>query len=200
MALIRKSKVYMLLSIVVVVSIFGVLTFSTFASEDATTEEEEKAPTFFRGFRNSWLDILTDDQLAQLEQVIEENRAKVQNRLEGWGVQISELDDQQREELKAIIKENRAEVKELLESWNIDTPIWKGPMDWQSSLTDEQKEELQTMRQEYVDAVKAKLEEWGVETPEVNGGPPSGMGFSGRGFVGMRRQRGGFRDFGLFKP
>ena len=196
----RKSKAYMLLSIVAVVSVFGILIFSAFATENVTIEDEEKTPIFVCGFRNSCLDILTDDQLLKLEEVVEENRAEVQNKLEEWGVQISELNKAQNEELKAIIEQNRVEVKEILESWGVETPIRKGQMDWRSSLSDEQKEELQTMRQDYLDSVKAKLEEWGVETPEFNGAPLGGMGFQRRGFVGMRGQRGGFRGFRLFKP
>lgn len=196
----RKSKAYVLLSVVVVAAVLGVLVFSAYASEGATTEEGETSPTFFWGFRNRWLDILTDEQLAQLEQLIEENRAKVQNQLEDWGGEVSELDDQQREELKAIIKENRVEVKELLESWGVETLMRRRPMAWLGSLTDEQKEELHTMRQEYEDALKAKLEEWGIETPEVNGAPLGGLGFRRGGFGGIRCRGGGFRGLGLFKP
>ena len=99
-----------------------------------------------------------------------------------------------------MIEENRAEVWDQLEAWGIEVPLWQGPKGWLGNLTDEQKEELETMRQEYLDSVKTKLEEWGVETPEVNGAPLGGMRFQRRGFVGMRGQRGGFRDFGLFKP
>ena len=99
----RKSKAYVLLSVVVAAAVFGVLIFSSYASEDVTTEEEETAPTFLRGFRSRWLDNLTDEQLAQIDQLIEENRAKVQNQIEDWGVEVSKLDDQQREELKSII-------------------------------------------------------------------------------------------------
>ena len=185
-----KSKTYVLLSVVVAAAVFGVLVFSAYASEDATTEEEETIPTFFWGFRNRWLDGLDDDKLAQLEQMIEENRAEVQSQLEAWDVEFSELDDEQREILKTMIEENHAEVKEQLEAWGIEIPVPHGPMGWLDSLTDEQKEELQTMRQEYLDSVKAKLEEWGIETPEIPGPPPGGMGFRGRGA----------RGFGIFKP
>lgn len=196
----RKSKAYVLLSVVVVAAVFGVLVFSAYASKDVTTEEGDIASTFFWGFRNHWQEILTDDQLAQLKQLIEENRAEVQNQLEEWGVEISELDDQHREELQAIIEENRAEVKELLESWGVEVPMWRGPMGWLGSLMDEQKEELQKLRKEYVDAVKAKLEEWGVETPEVNDTPLGDLGLRRGGFGGMRCRGGGFRGFDLFKP
>lgn len=196
----RKSKAYVLLSVIVAAAVLGVLVFSAYASENAATEEEEKAPSFFWGFRNRWLDILTDEQLATLGQLIEENRAKVRNQLEDWGVEVFELDDQQREQLKAIIKENRVEVKELLESWGEETPMRRDPMGWLGSLTDDQKEELQTMRQEYEDAVRAKMEEWGIETPEVNGPPLGGLGFRRGGLGGMRCRTGGFRGLGIFKP
>ena len=196
----RKSKAYVLLSVVVAAAVFGVFVFSVSASEGVTTEEEETTLPFFCGFRNRWLDSLDDDQLAQLEQMIEENRAEVQNQLDEWGVEISELDDEQREILRTMIEENRAEVKEQLEAWGVEVPIRHGPMGWLGSLTDEQKEELQTMRQEYLDAVKAKLEEWGVEPPEVNGPPLGGMGFRERGFGGRGFRGRGFRGFGLFKP
>ena len=195
----RKNKAYVLLSVVVAVAVFGVLVFSVSASEDVTTEEEETALPFFCGFRNLWLDSLDDDQLAQLEQMIEENRAEVQNQLDEWGVE-TELNDEQREILKTMIEENHAEIKEQLEAWGVEIPLPHGPMGWLNSLTQEQKEELQTMRKEYVDAVKAKLEGWGVETPEINGAPLGGMGFRRGGFGDMRCRGGGFRGFGLFKP
>ena len=184
----RKNKAFALLSVIVAATVFGVLVFSVAASEDVTIEEET-APAFW-GFRNRWLDTLTDDQLATLKQMIEENRAEVKDQLEEWGVKISELDDEQRELLKTMIDENRAEVKEQLEAWGVEIPMWQDPMGWRDSLTDEQLEELQTMRQNYQDAVNAKLEEWGIETPEVQGPRAFGMGFHGRGA----------RGFGLFKP
>lgn len=196
----RRTKAYLLLSIIAVVTVSSLLTFSVLASEDAANEKEETTPPFLPGFCNRWLDLLNDEQLAQLEQLLEENRAQVQNQLETWGVEISELSEQQREELKAIIEENRAEVKELLESWGIETPIRIGPKDWLVNLTDEQKEELQAMRRDYLDAVKAKLEEWGVETPEINGEPLGDMGFPGGPLGGMRCWGRGLRGFGLFKP
>jgi len=194
----RKNKAFALLSIIVAATVFGVLIFSVSASEDVTTEEEETVP-FFWGFRNRWLDTLTDDQLATLKEMIEENRAEVKDQLEEWDAKISELNDEQREILKTMIEENRAEVKEQLEEWDVEIPMWQGPMGLLGSLTDEQKEELQAMRQDYLDSVNAKLEEWGIEIPEVHGPPPGGMvhgprpdgmGFSGRGA----------RGFGLFKP
>jgi uncharacterized protein with GYD domain len=185
----RKNKVFALLSVIVAATVFGVLVFSVAASEDVTIEEEETAPVF-GGFRNRWLDTLTDDQLATLKEMIEENRAEVKDQLEEWGVEISELDDEQRELLKTMIDENRAEVKEQLEAWGVEIPMLQGPMGWRDSLTDEQLEELQTMRQNYQDAVNAKLEEWGIETAEVQGPRPGGRGFRGRGA----------RGFGLFKP
>jgi uncharacterized protein with GYD domain len=184
----RKNKAFALLSVIVAATVFGVLVFSVSASEDVTSEEET-APVFC-GFRNRWLDTLTDEQRATLQEMIEENRAEVKAQLEEWGVKISELDDEQREILKTMIEENQAEVKEQLEAWGIEIPVLQGPMGWQDSLTDEQLEELKTMRQEYLDAVKAKLEEWGIEIPEVPGPRAFDMGFRGRGFSG----------FGLLKP
>ena len=195
----RKSKAYVLLSVVVAAAVFGVLVFSVSASENVTTEEEETALPFFCGFRNRWLDSLDDDQLAQLEQMIEENKAEIQDQLEAWGVEISELDDEQREILKTMIEENRAEVKDQLEAWGVEILMYQGPMGWLGSLTDEQKEELQKMRQEYLDAVKAKLDEWGIETPEVNGPPLGGMVHGPRPH-GMGLRGRGPRGFGLFKP
>ena len=184
----RKNKCFALLSIIVAATVFGVLVFSVSASEDVTIEEET-APVFC-GFRNRWLDTLTDDQRATLKEMIKENRAEVKEQLEAWGVEISELDDEQRELLKTMIEENRAEVKAQLEVWGIEIPVRQGPLGLLENLTDEQKEELQTMRQNYRDAVNAKLEEWGVEAPEVDGACGFGMGFHGRGA----------RGFSLFKP
>ena len=112
----RKSKAYVLLSVVVAAAVLGVLVFSVSASEDETIEEEETTLPFSWGFRNRWLDTLTDDQLATLQEMIEENRAEVQSQLDAWGVEFSELDDEQREILKAMIEENHAEVKEQLEA------------------------------------------------------------------------------------
>jgi uncharacterized protein YnzC (UPF0291/DUF896 family) len=193
----RKSKAFALLSIIVAATIFGVLVFSVAASEDVTIEEE--TTPFFWGFHNRWLDTLTDDQLATLKEIIEENRAEVKDQLEEWGVKISELNDEQRELLKTMIDENRAEVKEQLEEWGVETPMWQGPMGLLGSLTDEQKEELIAMRQDYLDSVNAKLEEWGIEIPEVHGLPPGGMVHgprpAGMGFCGR-----GARGFGLLKP
>lgn len=194
----RKNKVFALLTVIVAATVFSVLVYSVVASEDVTNEEEETAPVFC-GFRNRWLDTLTDDQLATLKEIIEENRAEVKDQLEEWGVKIFELDDEQREILKTMIDENRAEVKAQLEAWGVEIPMWQGPMGWLGSLTDEQKEELQAMRQEYLDAVKAKLEEWGIEIPEVQGPPPSGI-IPGPRPGGMGFCRRGFRGFGLFKP
>ena len=184
----RKNKTFALLSIIVAATIFGVSVFSVTASEDVTIEEET-TPTFC-GFRNRWLDILTDDQLATLQEMIEENRAEIQNQLETWGAKIFELDDEQRELLKTMIEENRAEVQAQLEAWGVEIPVRQGPMGLRGSLTDEQKEELQTMRQNFQDAVNAKLEECGVEVPDFDGPRGFGMRFCGRGA----------RGFGLFKP
>jgi hypothetical protein len=177
-----------LLSVICAVSVFGVLVFSASASE-ATTTEEEVGPAFW-GFHDSWHDLLTDEQLATLKEVIEENRAEVKEQLEAWGAEMFELDDEQREQLKAMMDENHAEVQALLEEWGIEVPEWEGPMGLRGNLTDEQLEELETMRQDYLDSVKAKLEEWGVEVPEIAG--PSGFG--------MRLPRSGARGFSPFKP
>jgi uncharacterized protein YnzC (UPF0291/DUF896 family) len=194
----RKNKAFALLSVIVAATVFGVLVFSVAASEDVTVEEEETAPVFC-GFRNRWLDTLTDDQLATLKEMIEENRAEVKDQLDEWGVEISELNDEQREILKTMIDENRAEVKEQLEEWGVEIPMWQGPMGLLGSLTDEQKEELQAMRQDYLDSVNAKLEEWGIEIPEAHGLPPGGMVHGPRpGGMGFRGR--GVRGFGLFKP
>jgi hypothetical protein len=188
MALMRKNKTFALLSIIVAATVFGALVFSVTASEDVTIEEETTHT--FCGFRNRWQDTLTDDQLATLQEIIEENRAEIQNQLETWDIEISELDDEQRELLKTMIEENRAEVQAQLEAWGVEIPMWKGQRGLLDGLTDEQKEELQTMRQNFQDAVNAKLEDWGVETPEVDGPHGFGMGFRGRGA----------RGFGLFRP
>ncbi len=184
----RKNKAFALLSIIVAATVFGALVFSVTASEEVTIEEET-APAFC-GFRNRWLDILTDDQLATLQEMIEENRAEIQNQLETWDVEISELDDEQRELLKTMIEENRAEVQAQLEAWGVEIPMRQGPRGLLNGLTDEQKEELQTMKQNFQDAVNTKLKEWGVEVPEFDGPHGFGRGFHGRGA----------RGFGQFKP
>jgi uncharacterized protein with GYD domain len=194
----RKNKAFALLSVIAAATVFGVLVFSAAASEDVTIKEEETAPVFC-GFRNRWLDTLTDEQLATLKEIIDENRAEVKDQLEEWGVKISELTDEQREILKTMIDENRAEVKEQLEAWGVEIPMWQGPMDWRDSLTDEQLEELQTMRQNYQDAVNAKLEEWGIEIPEFQGSRPGGM-IHGPPLGGMGFRGRGIRGFGILKP
>ena len=160
------------------------------SSENATVEEEDSANTFFWGFRNRWrvrcwLDSLDDEQIATLQEMIEDNRAEVKAQLEAWNVSISDLDDEQRKILKTMIEDNRAEVKEQLEAWGVELPECQGPLGLRGSLADEQLEELQTMRQDFRDSVEAKLKEWGVEPPEFHGG------------MGFRRR--GFRGFGLFK-
>jgi hypothetical protein len=86
----RKNKAFALLSVIVAATVFGVLVFSVAASEDVTVEEEETAPVFW-GFRNRWLDTLTDDQLATLKEMIEENRAEVKDQLEEGGIEIPEV-------------------------------------------------------------------------------------------------------------
>jgi len=107
----KKNKAFALLSIIVAATVFGVLVFSVSASEDATIEKEETTPLFFWGFRNRWLDTLTDEQLATLKEMIKENRAEVKDQLEAWGIEISELNDEQRELLKTMIKENELKLK-----------------------------------------------------------------------------------------
>ena len=59
--------------------------------------------------------------------MIEENRAEIQNQLETWDVEISELDDEQRELLKTMIEENRVEVQAHLEAWGVEIPEVNGP-------------------------------------------------------------------------
>ena len=78
----RKNKVFALLSVIVAATVFGVLVFSVSASEEVTSEEET-APDLC-GFRNRWLDTLTDEQRATLKEMIEENRAEVKEQLEAW--------------------------------------------------------------------------------------------------------------------
>jgi len=184
----KKNRAFALLSIMIAATIFGVLVFSTSASEDVILSEEETAPIVC-GFRNRWIDTLNEDQLAILKGMIEENKAEVQNQIETWGVEIFELDDEQREFLKTIINENRDEVQNQLKTWGIEIPVRRDPMGLRDSLTDEQKDELQTMRQNFQDAVNAKLEEWG-EVPDFDG--PNGFG--------KRFRRRGARCFSLFKP
>ena len=153
--ILRKTKVFALLPILVMATVFGALLFSVSASEDVTIEEE---PTLtFCELRNRWQDSLTDDQLATLQGIIEENRAEIQSQLETWALELSELDEEEREWLKTTIDENRVEIQAQLEAWGIESPMWQGPMDLLKSLTNEQKEELQTMKQK-LDAVNAKLE------------------------------------------
>jgi len=132
----RKNKAYVLLSVIVAATVFGVLVFSVSASEDVTTEEEETAPAF-GGFLNRWLDTLTDDQLATLKQMIEENRAEVKEQLEAWGVEIpmlqgpmgwrDSLTDEQLEELQTMRQNYQDAVNAKLEEWGIETPEVQGP-------------------------------------------------------------------------
>jgi len=131
----RKNKAYVLLSVIVAATVFGVLVFSVAASEDVTLEEET-APAF-GGFRNRWLDTLTDDQLATLKQMIEENRAEVKEQLEAWGVEIpmlqgpmgwrDSLTDEQLEELQTMRQNYQDAVNAKLEEWGIETPEVQGP-------------------------------------------------------------------------
>jgi uncharacterized protein with GYD domain len=133
----RKNKAYVLLSVIVVATVFGVSVFSVAASEDVTIEEEETAPVFW-GFRNRWLDTLTDDQLATLMEIIEEKRAEVKEQLEEWGVEtpmwqgpmglLGSLTDEQLEELQTMRQEYLDSVKAKLEEWGIETPEFNGGM------------------------------------------------------------------------
>jgi len=174
----RKNKIFAAVSLVLVVTVFGVLIFSVSASEDAVTKEET-APVF-GSFHGGLLQSLTDEQRETLKTMIEANRAEIQNQLQVWGVNFSELSDEQHEILKAMIEENHAEIEAQLEEWGIEIPTCSGPMGLLANLTDEQKEELQTMQQNFQDAVNAKLEEWGVDLPEFGGAPAWGMGFHER--------------------
>ncbi len=184
----KTNKTYTLLSILIAATVLGVLVFSTSASE--RPEEEQTAVNSCR-FHEPWLNTLTEEQRETLNLIIEENQEEIQNQLEAWGVEISELNEEQRETLKQMMKANRAEIEAQLEEWGIEYPVVLGQKSLLDNLTDEQKEELQTMKQDYQDAVKAKLEEWGIEVPEFTV-PPQGFGmrFHGRGASG----------FDLFKP
>ena len=132
----RKNKAYVLLSVIVAATVFGVLVFSVAASEDVTVEEEETAPVFW-GFRNRWLDTLTDDQLATLKEMIEENRAEVKGQLEAWGVETpmlqgpmgwrDSLTDEQKEELQTMKQNFQDAINAKLEEWGIETPEVQGP-------------------------------------------------------------------------
>ena len=100
MAFIRRNKAFVLLSVVIAVTVFGVLVFSVAASEDVVPEETKHG---LRRFHRSWKQTLTDEQVATLKAIIEENRAEIQNQIEAWGVEFSELDDEQHEILKSMI-------------------------------------------------------------------------------------------------
>ena len=153
----RKNSAFVFFSVIVAATIFGVLVFSVSAAEDETIKEDTILT--FRGFRNSWLDTLTDDQLAKLEKMVMENRAEME--------------------------ENRNEIMTLLEAWGVEIPVWQGPRGWYEDLTDEQREELETMKQDYQNALKAKLDGWGVEVPELDRVHGFRMGFCRRGPKGF---------------
>lgn len=82
----RKNKAFALPSVISTATVFGVSVFSVSASEDVIIEEEF-APAFW-GLPNRWRGTLTDDQLAKLKEIIEENRAKVKEQIEAWDVEI----------------------------------------------------------------------------------------------------------------
>jgi uncharacterized protein YnzC (UPF0291/DUF896 family) len=155
----RKNKAFALLSVIVAATVFGVLVFSVAASEDVTIEEE--TTPFFWGFHNRWLDTLTDDQLATLKEIIEENRAEVKDQLEEWGVEtpmwqgpmglLGSLTDEQKEELIAMRQDYLDSVNAKLEEWGIEIPEVHG------------------------------LPPGGM----VHGPRPAGMGFCGRGARGF---------------
>jgi hypothetical protein len=136
MALMRKNKAFALLSVIVAATVFGVLVFSVAASEDVTIEEEETAPAFW-GFRNRWLDTLTDDQLATLKEMIDENRSEIKDQLEEWSVKTpmwqdpmglrDSLTDEQLEELQTMRQNYQDAVNAKLEEWGIETPEVQGP-------------------------------------------------------------------------
>jgi len=131
----RKNKAFALVSIIAAATVFGVLVFSVSASEDVTIEEET-APVFW-GFRNRWLDTLTDEQREILKTTIDENRAEVKAQLEEWGIEIpmlqgpmgllGSLTDEQKEELKTMRQEYLDAVNAKLEEWGIETPEVHGP-------------------------------------------------------------------------
>jgi hypothetical protein len=144
--LIRKNKVFTLISIIVIATVLGAAIFSVSASESEKDEGEKAFPCW--RFANSWLDDLTEEQKEKLKEMIEENRAQ--------------------------IEQNRDEIKSQLEDWGIEIPEPKIPENFLNELTEEQKEELETMKNEFQDALTSKLEEWGIEISEF--GPPKGFG------------------------
>lgn len=154
----KKNKAFAVISIIVVASVFGVLVFSASASDNITTEQEEKTNPFW-GFRSGWLDDLTEEQMTTLQEMIEENKAE--------------------------IEENRAEIEAQLEAWGIEIPTRQCPRSFFDDLTEEQKEELQTMKQDFQNAVNSKLEGWGIEVPEFGSPIRFGMGFHRRGVRGF---------------
>lgn len=183
----RKSKALVALSVVIAATVFGVLIFSVSASDDVASEEPEH---FFQRFHSCWEQTLTEDQLETLKAIINENHAEIQDQIDAWGVEFSELDEEQHEILREMIEANHDEVEAQLEAWGIEIPVCPGPMGLLDSLTDEQKEELQTMYQNFRESVNAKLEEWGINLPEIDGTCPCDMGFHGRAA----------RGFGPFRP
>lgn len=185
---IKKNKGFALISIIISVIIFGILVYSTYASEDVTSEDENMPPIFHR-FGGHWLDSLTDEQRTTLKEMLEENRAEVQSQIEAWGVDFFELDEEQRQLLKSIMDENRAEIDAQLEEWGVEISFCPRPENFLSSLTDEQKEELQAMKQEFQEAVNAKLESWGIEVPEFQEPNWFGDGFHRRGIRGFDQFR-----------
>ena len=150
--MIRKNKAFALLTIILSVTVFGVLVFSASATEELTTEDVNTLP--FGSFRNSWLDDLTDEQLTTLQEMIKENKAE--------------------------IGENRAEIQSQLEAWGVEIPMRQGPRGLLEDLTEEQKDELRIMKQNFHDSVNTKLEDWGVEVPEFDDTNGFCRGFRGR--------------------
>ena len=100
----RRNKAFALLSLICAAAVLDVSVFSASASETTIIEDEVAPP--FRGYCNRWLENLTDDQLATLKELIEENRVEVKEQIEAWGAEISELKDEQREQLKTMMEEN----------------------------------------------------------------------------------------------
>jgi len=108
-----------------------------------------------------WMSQLTDEQKAELQQLLDSLR-----------------------ESGATQEETREAMNAKLQEWGIELPAPPEAREppWMSQLTDEQKAELQQLveslkgsgatPQEIMDAVNAKLQEWGIQLPT----PPQSSG------------------------
>jgi len=120
-------------------------------------------PALSQGREPPWMSQLTDEQKAELQQLLDSLKAS-----------------------GASPEETRDAIDTKLQEWGIEVPVQDGQQHpeppWMGQLSDEQKAELQQLveslresgatPQQIRDAVNAKLEEWGIEIPT----PPQSSG------------------------